>query len=120
MLAYGSKPTDHTSALSGTALTIYTNRITNGFYGASLNTIILFEQAIVTVVNNKNYPETETNWHNRVFNAKLDAWIIAKSIIDDFKSTAEVDANYNSGTLVVSSSPVSSTEKTPTVTGSIT
>ena len=110
-LTAGSKPTSYSSTLTGLALRLYNDRISNS--------VALSESAQSTTIGDDTFTEAESLRQNRVYKEKLKAYSDAKSIIDELQANAEIKnstlltietyaagAGTNGGSLVASSYPV--------------
>lgn len=84
MLQAGSKPTSHSSVLTGLAKVIYDANIAEG--------IIPPEAKITTTIGDDTFEEKTSVNQARVYKSKLNAWVIANSIISDFKANAEINS----------------------------
>jgi len=83
MLDAGLKPTTDTSPLSGLSQELYDNRIAEN--------IIPPESAIITEVDGTDYPEPEDQRQDRVFKAKIQAWVDASSLVNHIVTNGEIN-----------------------------
>lgn len=115
-LSSGAKPTVYSSTLTGLSKTIYDTQLFNG--------IIQQEAQIQTTIGSTTFTEDLTINRARVLKAKLNAWVIADSVIHDMTTDAEIKTNTlttvetyvsgtgtNTGNLVAAPYPVSGSIK---------
>jgi len=81
-LQTGSKPITYNDVLTGLTKRIYDQKVTEGVYSG--------DAKISTVIDNVTYTETDDQRASRVLSNKLDAYCIAKSIVDEFQANATV------------------------------
>lgn len=111
-LLIGTKPIAWDSVLLGLTLRIYNQLLTEGFFPP--------ETPIVTVVDGVTYTEPTNQRNDRVLKAKLFAYSVAKSTIDEIVANASVTSNVSVTSVSgVVTGPSVSGPGTGTATGTI-
>lgn len=109
-LLIGTKPVVWNDSLTGLSQRIYDQNVSDGLY--------LGSSQFTQVVNGDTYTETESDRNSRVLSNKLEAYSIAKSIIDEITTNADVSTTVAAGIGVQVNTGTGTGATTSTGTGS--